>query len=150
MDDLSHILIDAQVSEVDINRVQIGQPATIKLDSISGRIYQGVVVEVPEAGQNLQGLVNFNVKVEITNPDENTRPGMTATVDIAVKKVENVLQVPLEAIRLLNGKRVVYVLGANGQPQLVEITVGISSDKFSELKSGDLKAGDQVILNPPS
>jgi HlyD family secretion protein len=150
LDDLSHILIDTQVSEVDINRVQVGQPATIKLDSVAGREYQGTVVEVPEAGQNVQGLVNFNVKVELTNPDEKTRPGMTANVDIVIKKVENVLQVPIEAVRLLNGKRVVYVLDANGQPQPVEITLGISSDKFSELKSGNLKAGDQVVLNPPS
>ncbi len=150
LDDLSHILIDTQVSEVDINRVQVGQSATIKLDSAPGREYQGVVVEVPEAGQNLQGLVNFNVKVEVTNPDENTRPGMSATVDIVVKEVKNVLRVPLEAIRLLNGKRVVYILNADNQPQPVEITLGISSDKFSELKSGGLKAGDQVVLNPPS
>ncbi len=150
LDDLSHILVDTQVSEVDINRVQIGQPVSIKVDGAPDREYQGTVVEVPDAGQNLQGLVNFNVKVEITNPDENTRPGMTANVDIATDKVENVLQVPLEAIRFQNGKRVVYVLNANGQPQPVEITLGISSDKFSELKNGNLKVGDQIVLNPPS
>jgi HlyD family secretion protein len=150
LDDLSHILVDTQVSEVDINRVQVGQPVTIKLDSVPDREYQGTVVEVPDAGQNVQGLVNFNVKVEITNPDENTRPGMSANVDIAIKKVDNVLQVPLEAIRLLNGKRVVYLLDADGQPQPVEITLGISSDKFSELESGNLKVGDQIVLNPPS
>jgi len=150
LDDLSHILIDTQVSEVDINRVQVGQPATIKLDGVPGHEYQGTVVEVPEAGQNVQGLVNFNVIVELTNPDEKTRSGMSANVDIAINKVENVLQVPIEAVRLLNGKRFVYVLDANSQPQPVEITLGISSDKFSELKSGNLKAGDQVVLNPPS
>lgn len=150
LDDLSHILIDTQVSEVDINRVQVGQQASIKLDGVPGREYQGTVVEVPDAGQNLQGLVNFNVKVEVTNPDENIRPGMSANVDIVIQRVENVLQVPLEAIRLSNGKRVVYILDANDQPQPVEISLGISSDKFSELKSGDLKVGDQIVLNPPS
>jgi len=63
--------------------------------------------------------------------------------------LSNVLLVPDRAVRLVKNQHVVYVL-QNGQPHMVKITLGASSDTQSEVASGDLKAGDVVILNPLS
>jgi HlyD family secretion protein len=149
IDDLSHMQVDVQVSEVDINSVQVGQPVTLTFDAISGATYTGKVVEVAQAGDTVQGAVSFTVTVELTNADSNVKPGMTAAVNITVKQLNNVLLVPNRAVRLVNNQRVVYIL-ANGQAQEVNIEIGASSDTMSQVISGELKVGDQIILNPPS
>jgi HlyD family secretion protein len=74
---------------------------------------------------------------------------MTAAVTITVKQVNNVLMVPNRAVRLVDSQRVVYIL-ANNLPKQVDITLGASSDTMSEVVSTNLKAGDLIILNPPS
>jgi HlyD family secretion protein len=149
IDDLSQMKVDVQVSEVDINSVQVGQPVTLTFDAIAGKVYNGKVVEVAQVGDVVQGAVNFTVTVVLTDPDNSVKPGMTAAVTISVKQVNNALLVPNRAVRLVNNQRVVYVL-LNGQPQEVNITLGASSDTMSEVVSGDLKVGDMVILNPPT
>ena len=149
VDDLSHMQVDVQVSEVDINSVQLDQPVSLTFDAITGATYNGKVVEVAQAGDTVQGAVSFTVTVELTNADANVKPGMTAGVNITVKQLKNVLLVPNRAVRLIDNQRVVYIL-VNGQAQEVKIDIGASSDTNSEVISGDLKLGDPIILNPPS
>ena len=149
VDDLSHMQVDVQVSEVDINSVQVGQTVTLSFDAIQGKVYEGKVLEVAQAGDSVQGAVNFTITVELTSPDAKVKPGMTAAVTITVKLVKNVLLVPNRAVRLVDNQRVVYVL-RNGQAQAVDITLGASSDTQSEVVSANLKPGDLIILNPPS
>jgi HlyD family secretion protein len=149
LDDLSQMKVDVQVSEVDINSVNGGQPVTLTFDAISGKTYNGKVVEVATAGDSVQGAVDFTVTVVLTDPDASVKPGMTAAVTITVKQVNNVLLVPSRAVRLVNNQLVVYVL-SNGQAKEVNVTLGASSDTMSEVVSSNLKAGDIIILNPPS
>jgi HlyD family secretion protein len=148
VDDLSHLLVDVGISEVDINRVSLGQEATLQFDGIPDQTYSGVVVEVDPVGSVNQGIVEFQVAIEITNPDEAVKPSMTAAVNIVVNQLQDVLMIPNRAVRVLNGDRVVYIL-ANGQLTPVNITLGVSSDTMSEVTNTDLKVGDLVVLNPP-
>lgn len=149
VDDLSHMLVDVQVSEVDINSVSLGQPVTLLFDAILDKEYHGEVVEVGQAGDIVQGVVNFTVTVEITDADEMVKPGMTAAVNITVKEIKDALLVPNRAVRLVDNERVVYVL-RDGMPVMVGIRLGQSSDTTSVVVGGELKEGDQVILNPPT
>jgi HlyD family secretion protein len=149
VDDLSHLLVDVQVSEVDINTLSIGQIATLTFDAILGKEYHGKIVEVGQAGDNVQGVVNFTVTIELTDADDLIKPGMTAAVNIVVKEVNDVVLVPNRAVRLVDAERVVFVL-VNGAPVQVKVKLGSSSDTMSVLISGDLKEGDEIILNPPS
>jgi HlyD family secretion protein len=149
IDDLSHLLVDVQVSEVDINRIQPGQDVSLTFDAILGKEYNGVVKEVALVGNSNQGVVDFTVTVELTDGDENVRPGMTAAVNVVVRELEDVLLVPNRAVRVREGERVVYILqGGNLTP--VPITLGASSDTSSEVVDGDLKTGDVIVLNPPT
>jgi len=149
VDDLSHLLVDVQVSEVDINTLSIGQTAALTFDAILGKEYHGEIVEVGQAGDNVQGVVNFTVTIELTDADELVKPGMTAAVNIVVQEVKDVVLVPNRAVRLVDAERVVFVL-VNGIPQQVKVELGSSSDTMSVLIDGDLKEGDEIILNPPS
>jgi len=147
IDDLSHLLVDVQVSEVDINGIKVGQPVTLSFDAILDVIYNGKVVSVAQVGNTNQGAVTFSVTVELTEMDDRVKPGMTSAVTIIVNQLDNVLLVPNRAVRLVDTQRVVYIL-VNGVAKEIEITLGATSGIDSEVLSGDLKEGDLIILNP--
>jgi HlyD family secretion protein len=148
LDDLSRLLVDVQVSEVDINRLQLGQNVILTFDAIFDREYHGAVHEVAFVGSAVEGVVDFQVTVELTDANRSVRPGMTAAVNIVVEQLQDVILIPNRAVRLRNGDRVVYVL-RDGLPEPVPITLGASSELYSQLLDGDLEVGDPVVLNPP-
>lgn len=148
LDDLSRLLVDVRVSEVDINRITVGQAARLEFDAILDKSYNGIVIEVARFGSATQGVVEFIVTVELSDADEDVRAGMTAAVNIVVEELNDVLLVPNRAVRAEEGARVVYRL-VNGELQQVNITLGASSDNFSQVLTGDLRSGDTIVLNPP-
>jgi RND family efflux transporter MFP subunit len=148
LDNLTSLLVDVKVSEVDINSVSIGQPVTLTFDAILDKTYHGAVLEVTQAGTAEEGVVNFTVTVELTDADSLVKPGMTAGVNVVVNEMQDVLLIQNRAVRLIENARVVYVL-EDGQPVKKAITLGSSSDTMSIVAGGDVKEGDIVILNPP-
>ncbi len=149
VDDLSQLLVDLEISEVDINSVEVGQRVTLSFDAIQSKTYTGEVVKVNRAGNTTGGAVNFTVTVQLTDADELVKPGMTAAVTITVKEITDALLIPNRAVRVVDGQRVVYVL-VEGQLVAVEVRLGSTSDTMSEVVGGDLKEGDLVVLNPPA
>jgi HlyD family secretion protein len=149
MDALSRLMIDLEISEVDINSVEIGQTVAITFDAVQGKTYSGKVSQINQAGDDKSGAVNFTVTVEITDADNLVKPGMTAAVTISVKKLNDALLVPNRAVRVIDSKRMVYIL-KDGLPVAIEVRLGATSDTNSEVVGGDLKEGDLIILNPPS
>jgi HlyD family secretion protein len=149
LDDNSRFLVDVQVSEVDINRISEGQDVILTFDAILDKEYRGVVTEVALVGSTNQGVVDFVVSVELIDPDESVKPGMTAAVNIVANQLNDVLLVPNRAVRILEGERVVYVM-IDGKPEPVMIVLGSSSETVSEVIEGDLSVGDLIILNPPT
>ncbi len=144
--DQSKMLIDVSVSEVDIAGVAVGQPATITFDAISGKTYTGAVDTVASTGSSSSGSVNYTVTVAIDTPDSSIKSGMSASVDITVKELTNILLVPISAVRTLNSARVVYVL-QNNVATPVEVTLGETSDTQVQIASGNVKEGDLIVLN---
>jgi HlyD family secretion protein len=149
LDDLSKLLVDLQVSEVDINQIKVGQNVSLSFDAILGKEYRGIVSEVANVGIINQGLVEFTVTVELEDADEDVKPGMTAAVNIVINELENVLLVPNRAVRIRDGKKVVYVL-RDEEIAPVEIELGASSETMSEVIEGDLQDGDVILLSPPT
>jgi len=149
LDDTSHLMVDVEVSEIDINAIEIDQAVDVTFDAILGKTYKGTVKEVSQVGTVVQGAVNFTVTVELTDADDTVKPGMTAAITILVKELNDVLLVPNRAVRVVNGSRVVYVL-KDKVPTEVKIRLGATSDINSEVVGGDLKIGDLIILNPPA
>ena len=115
VDDISRLLVDVEVSEIDINSVAVGQPVQLTLDAVSSTTYNGKVEQVAQAGDTSSGAVVFTVTVRLTDPDAAVKPGMTAAVNIVVKQVADQLLIPNRAVRLVDGERVVYIL-KEGEP----------------------------------
>ncbi|HSB66996.1 MAG TPA: HlyD family efflux transporter periplasmic adaptor subunit, partial [Anaerolineales bacterium] len=148
LDNLNRLFVDVLVSEVDINSIKVDQPVELTFDAIQDKQYKGVVSQVSPVGDVIQGVVQFNVTVELTDADENVRPGMTAAVNVIVDQITDALLVPNRAVRLVSGQRVVYIL-VNDQLKKIDVTLGATSDINSQVVGGDLQVGDKVVLNPP-
>lgn len=149
IDDLSKLLVDVEVSEVDINSVSVGQPVELTFDAILGNEYRGEVVEVAQTGTSVQGVVSFKVTVELLDADANVKPGMTAAVNITVNELSDVVLIPNRSVRLSDGNRVVYLL-EDGMPVKKTVRLGLSSDTMSVIVGGEVGEGDVIILNPPA
>jgi HlyD family secretion protein len=148
LDNLDRKFVDVLVSEVDVNSIQAGQPVNLSFDAILNQQYKGVVSQVAPVGNVVQGVVQFDVTVELTDADEKVKPGMTAAVNIIVNQITDALLVSNRAVRLVNGQRVVYIL-VNDQLNKINVTLGASSETDSQVIGGELQVGDQVVLNPP-
>ncbi|MGD0006890.1 MAG: efflux RND transporter periplasmic adaptor subunit [Anaerolineaceae bacterium] len=149
IDDLTHLLIDVQVTEIDINKVKLGEKANLTLDAVPNITYQGVVTKVGTVGAIVSSVVNYDVTVELLNPDSNVKTGMTSAVNIITQQIDNILIVPSRAVRTTNGRSQIYLL-QNGKAVAVNIVVGSSNDTQSEIRSGSVTEGELVILNPPT
>jgi HlyD family secretion protein len=145
VDNLSAMYIDLQVSEVDINSVQVGQAVQISFDAIPNKSYNGQVTEVGAAGTTTSGVVNFPVTVKLTDADSAVKPGMTASANVITSSVSNALLVPTRAIRTVNNKSTVTLIAAGGAPQQVTVQLGASNDTQTQIVSG-VKDGDQVVI----
>jgi HlyD family secretion protein len=147
VDDLSNLVIDVQVVEVDINHVQLGQPATITFDAIPNKTYAGKVLSTDLAGSSAQSSVNFNVNVQITDADAQVKPGMSANVTIITNQVKNALLVPNTSIFTdALGGQFVYLV-QNGATTKVPVTLGAVSDSLTQITGSSLKAGDTIVLS---
>jgi HlyD family secretion protein len=146
IDDLSKAFVEIQASEVDVNNIKVGQPVTLTFDAIPDQEYRGTVTEVSSIGSISQGVVNYPVTVEIQNPDNMIKLGMTAAVNIVTNEHDDVLVVPNQAIRVSGGQRSVTVL-YEGQQIEVPVTVGLNNGTVSEVNSDQLREGDTVVIN---
>jgi HlyD family secretion protein len=106
------------------------------------------VVEVSSVGEEVNGSVSFGVRVKLQDADRRVRPAMTAGATIVIAELKDVLLVPAQAVRFLDGQRLVYVL-RDGRPTPVIIVPGSSSSNELQVLEGDLQPGDPVLLNPP-
>ncbi len=149
IDDFSKLLVDVELSEIDINSVELGQTVSLSFDAVLEKDYSGKVVEVGQIGNEVQGVINFPITVELLDADNLVRPGMTAAVNIVVKEIEDVILIPNKAVRLVDGDRVVYLF-EDDLPKMVIVRLGASANGESVLVSDNVEEGALIVLNPPS
>ena len=147
IDDLSHLYMDIDVSEIDFPQVRVGQAVTLTLDAFPGKIYQGKVSDMALVGKNVSGTVFYTVTVEITSQAAEIHPGMTTAATITVNQVKGALLVPKKAVTRLGNEQVVYLL-MDGKPVPVSVGLGISSGNLVQVAAGVLHEGDLVITSP--
>jgi len=138
--------ITADMSEVDVARVKVGQEVDVTLDALPDRTFKGHVTKVATVGTSTQGVVNYPVTIHLDQADPGIKPGMTANASIIVDRRDNVLLVPSRAIRTQGNQRLVRVL-FQGQTIDVPVQVGLSGDNGTEVLGDTLKEGDEVVLN---
>jgi len=163
--DLTKMQVDTNVSEADVGRVRVNQPATFTVDAYPGRTFTGTVTSIREAPINVQNVITYDAVIGVSNPDLALFPGMTANVKVLVSQRPNVLKVPNAALRYHpasdspqtarpNGntraqtspEKAVWVLNGKDKPRRVTVTTGETDGAFTEVTGGSLNEGDRVIL----
>ena len=149
LDDLSALYVDLSVSEIDINRIAVGQNVTLTYDAITGKTYRGKVTQVGAVGVSTQGAVNYTVTLQLANADAAVRTGMSASANILTTQINNVLVAPNKSIRVSGQNHIVYIM-QDGKATPVTVKTGASSDTLTEITSDTLQEGDEILLNPPA
>ena len=156
--DLAKTAIRIALNEVDVDKVKIGQTATITFDAFREKKYKGHVVTIDTAGANTNGVITYNATVILDNPDTNIKTEMTATISIETAKHKNVLTVTNSAVKPYKGDKAVIVAGENKDTQVknkagkklplhyVPVKVGLKGITRTEIISG-IKEDTQVITS---
>jgi len=140
--------ITVQVDEIDIDRVEAGQPALITLDALPNEPVQGTVSEIAPTSTSTTGVVTYLVTINIdADAAGDLRPGMSASAAITVDEIAGVLVVPNWAVRLdrETGEAFVLVRQPDGTIAESAVETGLRNEQFSEVVSG-LSEGDVVVL----
>lgn len=170
--DLRKMRVMADVDEADVGRLKEGMAADAVVDAFTGEVFRGIVSQVRFSPNTVSGVVTYSAVVDVENPDEKLRPGMTATVTIRTKESKGVLRVPNSALRYKptppmgpNGKPVpqapeapltkgqgrVYVL-TNDKPgeekaEARVIPIGITDGLFTEIGQGALTPAAKIVTD---
>ena len=145
--DLERLQLDAYVDEVDIGRVKVGQKGFFSVDAFPDREFHGRVTAIYPQAVIQDNVVTYDCIIRIDTPYTGLlRPQMTANVTIMVENRENVLVLPVGAVKRRDGKRVVWRKGERLEEVLV--TTGWQDDARVEILSG-LSEGDEILLSAP-
>lgn len=153
--DLSKCLVECKLSEIDIDKIRVGQAAEVRLESFPEMVYHGRIQKVSSIattremagvpgrfgpregaiGWERAGLSHFDVEIVLKNADPKLRIGMSCRVSILIKEKKGVLLAPVEAVAREDGEEFVYVM----EPQSFHrqrVTTDLSNESFIEITSG--------------
>lgn len=172
--DLSSMEARVDVDENDVVLISVGDTAYIKVDAFGDKDFKGVVTQIGNSAKTSglgtqEQVVNFEVRIRVTNPENNLRPGMSCNADIRTETVNNVLSVPLQSVtargdfnlpqqgeeeesmaqvieKKSSGSKpdeIVFVI-ENGKAKTKVVKTGLSDDNYIEVKEG-LKGSEEVV-----
>ena len=171
--DLSHMQVKTYVNEVEVDKLDTGQVATIKLDALPEPTFHGKIESIASLGREKEGEKNvkvFDVIIQIEEEDARLKPGMTATCHVVVETIpprpmavpDSVqseasaevataapmpLYIPLDAVFEKDGRTLVYRL-EGGQPKEREVKLGQKNEDFVVIEEG-LAPSDRIALRDP-
>jgi len=165
--DLTQMQVDTNVSESDIGSVVVGNKVLFTVEAYPDQTFAGTVTQVRQAPLSVQNVITYDAVVGVANPQMMLKPGMTAAVRIVIAERDDVLRVPNAALRFSprgersaaaqksadrpaagsrGGERhAVYVL-KDDRPVRVPVQIGVDDDAFTEITSGNIAAGDTIIV----
>ncbi len=153
--DLTKMQIDTNVDEADIGSIKVGQDAEFTVDAYPDITFKGSVWQVRIAPITVQNVVTYDAVIRVDNPGLKLKPGMTANVSIITARKKDILMIPNAALRFMPAGK--YKAGAGqrgygvwiikkGKPVRIKVKTGISDGNYTELISGDIKEGQEVIV----
>jgi len=157
--DLAQMEAEVAVDEADIGRVRAGQPATFTVTAWPDRTFEAEVHSVDIAPDPTQAVVVYDAELRLDNTDLALRPGMTATAEIEVGRLDDVLLVPSAALRytprtMIQGGQMIAPPGEgprvwtlqDDKPVPVDVTV-LGSDGRQTAVQGELTPGQPLVLS---
>ena len=153
--DLTRMQIDANVDESDIGHIIVGQDVEFVVDAYPDITFKGRVWQVRNAPITVQNVVTYDVVIQVDNSDLKLKPGMTANVSVIVSVKKDVLTIPNAALRFKPSEKGAQTsekkgpgiwISEKGQLRRIPVSPGISDGSYTELVSGDLREGQEIIV----
>lgn len=96
--DLTDMLIEADIDESDIGKVKLGQEVEFFVDAYPNDVFKGTVKQIRLQPKSVSNVVNYSVIIEVKNEDMKLFPGMTANISIIVERKQNILVIPASSL----------------------------------------------------
>jgi HlyD family secretion protein len=153
-------MAELSLNEVDAAKVKVNDKVTLTFDAIDELSLTGKVAEIDAAGTVTQGVVSYSLKIRFDSQDDRVKPGMTVNAAIVAAVQQDVLTVPVSAVKRQGAQSTVQVFdtpltgsdatSATGAlsavaPHAVPVQTGLSDDVSVEIVSG-LTEGQQVVV----
>ena len=151
--DLKVMQIDTSIAEADIGKIKLQQEVSFSVDTFPDKNFSGKVKQIRLNPTIQQNVVTYNVVIAADNTEGTLLPGMTAHVQINTQRREQVLRVANAALRYKPSDADLVNKDSNpklykviqGKPASFNVKLGIADNLYTEIVSGDLKEGDEVI-----
>ena len=138
----------AQVAEANIAQIRMGLAATIQVDAYPEKPFTGRVTQIATQSNVVQNVTSFEVKTSVSDSQRLLKSGMNVSLEFKAGELKNVLVVPTAAIVQQTNAQGVFVAKDKADPVFVPITIGITINDKTEVKSG-LTGNEQVLLSFP-
>ena len=140
--DLTQMQVIANIDQADIGLVEQAKSVKFSVDAFPGKEFVGKIEQMRLNPVNVQNVVTYNVVIDVDNPDQKLKPGMTANLTITIDERNNVLKVPNSALRFTpqRSDSGSGAAGAQGQGQ----------GRRRQQQGGDNAQGDQSRFAPAS
>lgn len=156
--DLENMRVVANVDEADIGEVKTGQRVTFTVDAFPNDSFNGTVTQVRLSPTTESNVVTYEVIVSADNKDHKLIPGLTANITIYTVELDNVLTIPVKALRFrpmdeteaksaptAPGDHTVYTVGNDNSLTPISVKTGTDNGIVVQIISG-LKDGQKVAL----
>lgn len=145
--DMSSMISKTYVNEIDVSKVQVGQPVELMVDAFPEKKYSATVISVANIGEQLPNTDAkvFEVLIKLNSTDLILRPSMTTGNKIITKSIPDVTYIPLECVHT-RADSIPFVYLKNGSKQIVML--GESNENYIVVEQG-IKPGTQLYLNTP-
>jgi len=153
MPDIASLAVEAKIHESVVDKVKVGMPVRIKVDAfpnlaVTGKVLKLAVLPSSQSNWLNPDLKEYDTQISIDGEKAGLKPGMSAALEIDVKILKSVLQVPVQAVGSRDGKTVAYIVRPDGSEESRGIEVGESNDKMVEV-TGGLREGERILLEAP-
>jgi macrolide-specific efflux system membrane fusion protein len=131
------------LSESDVSKVKVGQPATVTLDALTGVELGAHVTGISTVGTTTSGVVSYSATLTLDQANSQVKPGMSAAASIVVAQAQGV-NVPNAAVSG-TGSIATVTLDSNGKKTQKQVAVGLRGTTRTQIVSG-LSAGNQLAV----
>lgn len=152
--DTSEMVVVVTVHESAIDKLVLGQPTIVTIDANASLNFVGKVsfiAPLPDAQNQWLNpdLKVYRAEVTIGGDSPALRPGMSASVEIVIDELTDVIAAPIHSVRREGERFYVYVVDADRRPQVREVKIGAYNDERVAITEG-LSEGETIFLSVPA
>jgi HlyD family secretion protein len=142
--------VEVPFNETDAARLRPGDPATISVDAVPDRKFAARVASIEPVDTVINNVVTYEATLVLDSPQASLRPGMTATAEVIVDRVDHALTLPKDAVRTPQGANpTVTVVRPDGLQQERLVVTGLEGDSNVQVIGG-VGLGERVVRARPA